>query len=134
MGLNHARNWGGYSSLCMDTLLVPEDTAIPVRRFNQPDCTDCDRIGDYIKDEGASISCAKLSIPYSAHWICASVAGLIAECHGCCTQTKNDIGIKFRSAVLEVCSHRLRFLVHITLQKYTQNLSSCANFVAPWHA
>lgn len=26
-------------------------------RFNQPACTDCDRIGDYIKDEGAGVSC-----------------------------------------------------------------------------
>lgn len=112
-------------------LLVPKDTAIPVRRFNQPDCTDCDRIGDYIKDEGASISCVKLSIPYSAHWVFAPVAGLIAECHGCCTQTKNDIGIKFRSAVLEVCSHRLRFVVHITLQKYTQDLSVVQTLLLP---
>ena len=30
--------------------------------------------------------------------------------------------MKFRSAVLEVCSHRLRYLVHITLQKHTQTL------------
>ena len=31
--------------------------------------------------------------------------------------------MKFRSAVLEVCSHRLRYLIHITLQRYTQTLA-----------
>ena len=25
-------------------------------RFDQPDCTDCDRLKDYIKDEGADTS------------------------------------------------------------------------------
>ena len=39
------------------------------------------------------------------------VADLVAECHGCCTQAKNDLGTKFQSAVLEVCSHRLRYML-----------------------
>ncbi|KAL3155310.1 hypothetical protein ABBQ38_010874 [Trebouxia sp. C0009 RCD-2024] len=58
--------------------------------FDQPDCADCGRLRDYIKDED-----------------------LVAECHGCCTQAKNEPGNKFRSAVLEVCSHRLREFPHV---------------------
>lgn len=58
--------------------------------FSEPDCADCDRIGDYIKDEG-----------------------LVAECHGCCIRTQTSSTSKFRSAVLEVCKHRLREFPHV---------------------
>ncbi|DBB00154.1 hypothetical protein WJX77_004426 [Trebouxia sp. C0004] len=58
--------------------------------FNGPDCSDCDRIADYIKDEG-----------------------LVGECHGCCSRTQVTSGSKFRSGVLEVCKHRLREFPHV---------------------
>lgn len=102
-------------------------------RFNQPDCTDCDRIGDYIKDEGASKrSCTQFHLPcsFTGH-VCACVAGLVAECRGCCTQATHNIAIKFRSAVLEVCSHRLRYL---DCYKHTQSGCQTANFAVIWCA
>lgn len=77
--------------------------------FDQPECTDCDRLGEYIKDED-----------------------LVAECHGCCTEAKNELGIKFRSAVLEVCSHRLREFPHVeTFLK--ERISSYPNMQVKYH-
>ena len=46
-------------------------------------------------------------------------AGLVAECHGCCSRTQAASGSKFRSGVLEVCKHRLRLAVQVSARSLT---------------
>lgn len=84
-------------------------TACVLYRFTGSQaCSDCQRLGQYVNDQGKLQEACK-------HMRCTNHAlkavcdpELVQECNGCCDASLSTG--KHRSAVLEICHHRLRYV------------------------